>query len=500
MIPFAGFAYFGVLLYLALPTLVLGALRKAGRHWALIATAALIAVQYWEPVNLRADWSVHAFWFVVVWALYQAVIARSFLLVRARGSGRLAFYSALGASLLPLFIAKAVPLISSTSLFGFLGISYVTFRALDLIFCIQDRVVTAFSHSEFFGYLLFFPTISSGPIDRFRRFRVDWHKTRSRIEFVNDLGEGMHRIFRGFLYKFILASLIERYWMNPAGNLPGLLGAVDYMYAYTFYLFFDFAGYSAFAIGVSYFFGIHTPENFDRPFLAHNIRDFWNRWHISLSFWFRDHVYMRFVIAALRGKWFKNKHSAAILGYYLSFGLMGLWHGFKPHFILYGLYHGTLLSGYDIFSRWNKERNLWRSGPLWTVASVVLTFHAFAFGLLLFSGHLTSFGTTSTIAPTNHSSGVLETVRPTVISGWAWNPRTPDTPIEVTILERKTVLAKVVADEYRQDLANDGKGNGRHGFTFTPPASLNDGHTHLIVVLCGHRPLAGSPWPLNADK
>jgi membrane protein involved in D-alanine export len=162
------------------------------------------------------------------------------------------------------------------------------------------------------------------------------------------------------------------------------------MYAYTFHLFFDFAGYSAFAIGVSYFFGIHTPENFDRPFLARNIRDFWNRWNITLSFWFRDHVYMRFAFVAMRGKWFKNKNAIAIRGYYLSFGLMGLWHGFEPNFVLYGLYHGTLLSGYDIFSRWNKRHQVWGSGPFWTAASVLLTFHAFAFGLLIFSGHFTS--------------------------------------------------------------------------------------------------------------
>ena len=470
MIPFSSFAYFGVLLYVALPTLVLGAFRRAGRHWALFATVALIAVQYWEPVHIRGHLAVHAFWFVALWALFQALIARSFLLLRARGPSRLVFYCALGASLLPLFVAKAAPVFSATTQFGFLGISYVTFRSLDLIFCIQDRVVTAFSLSDFFGFLLFFPTISSGPIDRFRRFSVDWRRTRTRAEFLGDLGEGMHRIFRGFLYKFILAYLIERYWMNPAGNRPGVFGALDYMYAYTFYLFFDFAGYSAFAIGVGYFFGIHTPENFDRPFLARNIRDFWNRWHISLSFWFRDHVYMRFVFAAMRGKWFKNKHTASILAYYLSFGLMGLWHGFSPHYILYGFYHGTLLSGYDIFSRWNKQRQVWRSGPLWSAASVLLTFHAFAFGLLLFSGHLTSSSTRAITAPP-HSIGVLEKVGDTVISGWAWNEKTPDTPIEIVIMEDKHILGEMTADQYRQDLADEGRGNGRHGFTFDAASS-----------------------------
>ena len=497
MIPFAGFAYFGILLYLLLPTLLLGLFRRAGRYWTLLATAALIAVQYCEPVRVR-HLHIQLVWFVVLWALFQAIIARSFLILRARGPNRAAFYSALALSLLPLIAAKASPLFSTTSQFGFLGISYVTFRALDLIICIQDRVVTAFTLTDYLGFLLFFPTISSGPIDRFRRFLGDWHKVRLRAEFISDLGEGMHRIFRGFLYKFIVASLIERYWMNPAGNQPGMVGMIGYMYAYTFYLFFDFAGYSAFAIGVSYFFGIHTPENFDRPFLARNIRDFWNRWHISLSFWFRDHVYMRFVFAALRGKWFKSKHTAALLGYYLSFGLMGLWHGFQWHYILYGLYQGTLLSGFDIFSRWCKDRKIVLASPLWSVASVLLTFHAFAFGLLLFSGHLTA-SSTHAIAAARQGPGVIEKVTPDVITGWAWNNRTPNDPVQITIRDNENLLVKMKADQYRQDLANEGVGNGRHGFTFAPHPSLRDGKPHLIEVFNGRTSLSGSPWLLNPD-
>jgi membrane protein involved in D-alanine export len=161
-----------------------------------------------------------------------------------------------------------------------------------------------------------------------------------------------------------------------------------HMYAYSFYLFFDFAGYSAFAIGLSYLFGIHRPENFNRPFPARNIRDFWNRWHISLSTWLRDHVYMRFVLAATQGRWFGNKHITSYLGFLLSFGLMGLWHGTAAHYLLYGLYHATLIIGHDIFIRWNKARKLWGDGPIWQTAGVAITFNMVCFGFLLFSGYL----------------------------------------------------------------------------------------------------------------
>jgi membrane protein involved in D-alanine export len=237
-------------------------------------------------------------------------------------------------------------------------------------------------------FLFFFPTISAGPIDRYRRFATDWRKTRSRAEFLADLDGAVHRFFRGLLYKFIIAALIEQRWLRPAGHRSSLIGLVSYMYAYSFYLFFDFAGYSALAISISYLFGVHTPENFNRPFLARNIRDFWNRWHITLSFWFRDHVYMRFLLAAARGKWFKNMHTAAILGYFLAFGLMGLWHGIEPHYIVYGLYQATLLSAFHIFSSWKKVHQQWREGLLWNALAVFITFNAVCFGLLIFSGRI----------------------------------------------------------------------------------------------------------------
>jgi membrane protein involved in D-alanine export len=136
-------------------------------------------------------------------------------------------------------------------------------------------------------------------------------------------------------------------------------------------------------------FGIRTPENFDLPFIARNIRDFWNRWHISLSFWFRDHIYMRFLIAATKAKWFRGKHTANYLGLFITFGLMGLWHGTALHYILYGLYHAALLCGFDWFSRWNKERKWWPDTRIGRIGSILLTFHVVAFGLLLFSGKLT---------------------------------------------------------------------------------------------------------------
>ena len=126
--------------------------------------------------------------------------------------------------------------------------------------------------------------------------------------------------------------------MSTGGNL---LHIGSYMYAYTFYLFFDFAGYSAFAVGLSYLFGIHTPENFNRPFLSRDIRDFWNCWHMSLSFWFRDHIYNRFVFTALKNKWFKSCYTAVVCGIYYNDGIDGTlaWHGLALYCLRFLSWH-----------------------------------------------------------------------------------------------------------------------------------------------------------------
>lgn len=378
MTPYASLTYFGFLLYTALPAIALGLWGRLTRWSLLLFTFAMLALQYGLLLDLDSSTTPYHFLQLLLYALYEGVLIQLF------SRKRLQLWLAVGLVLLPLVAVKLLP----GGLFGFLGISYLTFRSLDLLFVLADGLVKQVSWGELWLYLLFFPTIASGPVDRFRRFAQDLRRERSRADRLQDLDGAIHRLFVGLLYKFILANLIKRFWLDPAAALHGLGGIVSYMYAYTFYLFFDFAGYSAFAIGVSYLFGIRTPENFDRPFLARNIREFWNRWHISLSFWFRDHVYMRFVMWATRRRLLANRHLIGYLGFLLSMGLMGIWHGLQLHYIAYGLYHAALLIGYDGLSRWNKRVKLWGERGLWPALSIFITFHLVCFGLLLFSGRL----------------------------------------------------------------------------------------------------------------
>jgi membrane protein involved in D-alanine export len=403
MTPYADFFYFGILLYITVPTLLIRRLFGFSRAWVLLATAAMLVVQYATIANvlpaiapdgvsvsgdsgvLSGFAKVHDIWVVLACGLFQWHVAGAFLRMRTRTAWYWPFPAALALTLLPLVGSRLLPLALPGSQLGFLGISYVTFRSLDVVFGIRDRLIGSLPASEYFAFLFFFPTISSGPIDRYRRFSQEWNRPRPRAEFWNDLDLAIHRVFTGFLYKFILAASIKTYWIDCLAS-GGFLSNLSYMYGYSLYLYFDFAGYSAFAIGVSYLLGIHTPENFNRPFLAANIKDFWNRWHMSLSTWLRDHVHMRFLLAAAKGRWFTGKYTASYLGFFLTFGLMGLWHGIEPYYLLYGLYHGALLVGHDLFARWNKPRRVWGNGPLWRALGTVITFNLVCLGFLLFSG------------------------------------------------------------------------------------------------------------------
>ena len=396
MVPFDSFAYFAVLLYLLPLAIALRLVSSTSRTAIVLLTIVMLGIQYGRDSAVVGGVLVGTWAAVAAFAVYQwLLVAALATLARRRAvtehtarPHKTASYLALTLAVVPLVLVKFVPALDST--IGFLGMSYVTFRSLDVLFSIHDGVINRIPIVEFLAFLFCFPTLSAGPIDRYRRFAADWRRSRDRAALVHDLDIGVHKVFTGLFYKFILAALIARRWMDPASHHHGVGAVLSFMYAYSFYLFFDFAGYSAFAIGMSHVLGVHAPENFRRPFLARNIREFWVRWHISLSWWFRDHVYMRFLLLATKRRWFGNRYAASYAGLILSFGLMGVWHGPHLRYVVYGLYHAALLIGHDVYKRMGRRtpsrERTWRGD----VGATALTFHAVCFGLLLFSGRLIS--------------------------------------------------------------------------------------------------------------
>ncbi|KOO48226.1 D-alanyl-lipoteichoic acid biosynthesis protein DltB [Viridibacillus arvi] len=387
MIPYGSFIFFFLIGIFLLPTIVLGLLGKSSKIYNMLVSIVILAVIFGNSKTGAIS--------IILFTIFQIVLIKGYHHYRKERNNTVVFCMMVVLAILPLVLVKVLPLLGLNHVFGFLGVSYITFKSVQIVIETRDGMMKkqTLPIGELIYFLLFFPTVSSGPIDRWRRFEKDVNKTFSKEEYKELLYLGINSIFRGFLYKFILAFLIYNkilvYLPDHATYIHSPFWAnVAYMYTYSFYLFFDFAGYSAFAIGVSYLMGVKTPENFNMPFISKNIKDFWNRWHMSLSFWFRDYVYMRFVFWMTKKKWIKNRYTVSNIGYFLLFFIMGVWHGLEWHFIIYGLYQAALIIGYDYFDRWNRKHKLWPKNKFTHVVSVFITFNFICFGFYIFSGQL----------------------------------------------------------------------------------------------------------------
>lgn len=375
---FSGFLFFYVLVLLLIPAAVLGLMGKKLKWYGFAVTLIFTALVFSTPEKAA---------FILGFYLLQLLLVKGFLALQAKVREQALPY------LLGIFVLLSVTPILLAKLNGilglpleFLGVSYMTFRAVQLLIEIRDGVTTRVKLLDFTYFLLFFPSVSSGPVDRYRRFLADVDTPQTREEYWVSLRGGVYRLFTGALYNFVIAGLLQQYVLAV---LPeSLWGNWGYMYGYTLFLFFNFAGYSKMAIGAGYILGVRMPENFNMPFLSHDLKDFWARWHISLSTWLRDYVYTRFVRESLRKKWFRDRHTGSYIGYILTMMTMGVWHGLDARYLFYGAYHGLLMCLNDVLdNKWKRFKKL-KKDPVWEPVLVLITFHIVAFGLLVFSGRL----------------------------------------------------------------------------------------------------------------
>lgn len=344
---------------------------------------------------------IYALLFYVLW---QILWVWTYKIYRKTGDSKWIFYLHIALSILPLFFVKVTPAIyGHQSLLGFLGISYLTFRSVGMMIELRDGVLKDFNLWEFLRFMLFMPTFSSGPIDRFKRFNQDYENIPERDELLDMLEQSVQYIMLGFLYKFILAHILGSMILPPLKQYAVQMGGIfnlptlGVMYVFGLDLFFDFAGYSMFALAISNLMGIKSPINFNKPFVSRDLKEFWNRWHMSLSFWFRDFVFMRLVTVLIRNKVFKNRNTTSSVAYIINMLVMGFWHGVTWYYIAYGLFHGLGLVINDAWVRKkktiNKERKKKNLPPLpdnkWTQAvGMFITFNVVMFSFLIFSGFL----------------------------------------------------------------------------------------------------------------
>lgn len=258
------------------------------------------------------------------------------------------------------------------------GISFYTFQSLSYTIDVYRRELQpARSLLDFAVFVAFFPQLVAGPIVRAAHFLP---QLDARITFDDDRTlSGLALMFRGLIKKIVIADTLATVIVEPVFGSPGdFSGPANLLavYAYAMQIYCDFSAYSDIAIGTARTMGFDLAINFNRPYLALNVRDFWSRWHISLSTWLRDYLYIP-LGGNRRGTWntYRNLAITMLLG--------GLWHGAAWHFVLWGAFHGAwLMADRAIEGR----RPAVPHTPIQRLWRRVLTFHLVCFGWLLFRG------------------------------------------------------------------------------------------------------------------
>jgi membrane protein involved in D-alanine export len=379
---FTDFSFFLCVAIATIPAVILGIKEKPIKYYGFLVTLFFVAMaMYSKPVALC---------FLIGFCVYDYLVIQVYLKVRKKFGRNAGWYWCfLLLSLAPLIGNKLLTLTANPlHILAFLGISYMTFKGTQIVIEIYDGIIEEVPAFEFFYLMLYFPAITSGPIDRSRRFSEDINRHIPKDEYLEMVGTGLFKICLGMFYKMVLATAFYQgvLWL---GRAKGIQAALCYMYSYGFYLFFDFAGYSLMAIGVSYLFGIVTPENFNKPFISKDIKEFWDRWHITLSHWFRDFIFSRLMMRFIKHKCFKSKLTGASVGFIINMGIMGLWHGLTIYYIMYGLYHGVLLAVTEVYQKKSKFYKKHKKDKWFMFVEWFITFNLVMFGFFIFSGRFT---------------------------------------------------------------------------------------------------------------
>lgn len=248
------------------------------------------------------------------------------------------------------------------------GISFFTFHLMSYAFDRRRQIIVKPPNfPQFALFVSFFPHLIAGPILRFNDVADGLKRLPNWRLMTADVPKPVTYICSGLVFKVLIADRLSdaiRQLLKHI-ELMSRLDSVFVLLAYSFQIYFDFYGYSLIAIGLALLFGVTFPDNFRRPYSARNPREFWRRWHITLSFWIRDYVYL-----PLGG------NRCYIRNILTTFTIFGLWHGAGWNYIIWGLYHGILVIGYHVL------RPHWDRMP--DILQMVLTFTLVSLGWLLF--------------------------------------------------------------------------------------------------------------------
>jgi alginate O-acetyltransferase complex protein AlgI len=310
--------------------------RNARNGWLLVASLAFYAYgEGWYTLVMGA--AILFNWLAALrkWPIAFVVATN---LATLFGFKYLGFFSAqLGFTLLPIHLP--------------IGISFFIFQAMSYAIDVHRNHVPANRSPWAFGtYLALFPQLIAGPIVRYAHVA---DQLDNRKETLALFASGVERFILGLAKKVLLANTLARgadYAFNQPATELGAAAAWAGALCYTLQIYFDFSGYSDMAIGLGRMFGFRFLENFNLPYAARSIQDFWRRWHISLSTWFRDYLYIP-LGGNRKGPWIKARNQLIV------FALCGFWHGASWNFLLWGIWHGAFLGAESLlWGRWMERR------------------------------------------------------------------------------------------------------------------------------------------------
>lgn len=287
-----------------------------------------------------------------------------------------------------------------------LGISFFTFSIIAYLFDVYRKKIPAEKHLGTFAlYVSFFPKLIMGPIERYDKMQkqMKHHPVNALL-----MEKGFQTFLLGLLQKVVIADSIAYIWQYASSNSVSIAYAWLGMIAYTLQIYFDFNGYTKMAIGLGNMFGFELSENFKYPYIATTVTDFWRRWHITLSSWFRDYVYIP--LGGNRTSFAKHLRNLLIV-----WVLTGIWHGASWNFLFWGLYYGVVL----IIEKYVLVDQLCKL-PL--LARRILTLFVIMFGWIFFASNdlSSAFAYIGSMFGLQHNGFIDQAFLQTIQSSWVY--------------------------------------------------------------------------------
>ncbi len=278
----------------------------------------------------------------------------------------------------------------NTKVLFLIGVSYFSFKFIHFIVDSYKNKISNYDLAAFINYIFFFPSFFSGPINRYQSFTNCIGKEPNWKE---DIAVGSKRIINGLFRKIVVGDSIYCYSISSV-NIENMIWyqTMFAVYAYMFFIYFNFSGYTEMAIGIGRMAGIELPENFNNPFIKRNLQQFWASWHMSLTGWLTDYIYWPLTKRIRSFTFFKKRPvTLSCISILVTFLVCGLWHGDGMNFVVWGLYHGVGLSILNIYGLVIKTyasikvKQIIRKSKIYYFISLFITFQFVAFGFLIFS-------------------------------------------------------------------------------------------------------------------